>query len=230
MYKTYRTGKVTTEVLRGIDLDIEEGELVAIIGPSGSGKTTLLHAIGGLDSDYTGTVEVDGKDLHALSDVELSNYRNRTVGFVFQHFYLLPHLTCLENVALPHVFTRAEPLEDDALHKRGMEVLEQVDLVEKAQDPPTTLSGGQRQRIAIARALFNRPRLLLCDEPTGNLDSKLGASILGLFRDLNEQNGITVLIVTHDPNIAAAARRQILVADGRLASSDDSEAVEEVGQ
>jgi ABC-type lipoprotein export system ATPase subunit len=202
MYKTYRTGKVTTEVLRGIDLDIEEGELVAIIGPSGSGKTTLLHAIGGLDSDYTGTVEVDGKDLHALSDVELSNYRNRTVGFVFQHFYLLPHLTCLENVALPHVFTRAEPLEDDALHKRGMEVLEQVDLVEKAQDPPTTLSGGQRQRIAIARALFNRPRLLLCDEPTGNLDRTSAASVADLLLDLHQKLNTILLVVTHSPALA----------------------------
>jgi ABC-type lipoprotein export system ATPase subunit len=235
MHKSYRTGKVATEVLRGIDLDIDEGELVAIIGPSGSGKTTLLHAIGGLDSDYTGTVEVDGKDLHALSDAELSDYRNRTVGFVFQHFYLLPHLTCLENVTLPHVFSRAEQMQDGELRKRGMEVLEQVDLTEKAEDPPTTLSGGQRQRIAIARALFNRPRLLLCDEPTGNLDSKLGASILALFRDLNEQQGITVLIVTHDPNIAAATRRQILVADGRLANEGvddehDEQPAQEVGQ
>ncbi len=222
MHKSYRTGKVATQVLRGIDLDIEDGELVAIVGPSGSGKTTLLHAIGGLDTDYTGTVEVDGKDLHELSDAELSDYRNRTVGFVFQHFYLLPHLTCLENVTLPHVFSRGEQLPDGELRKRGLEVLAQVDLTEKAEDPPTTLSGGQRQRIAIARALFNRPRLLLCDEPTGNLDSKLGAAILGLFRDLNAQQGITVLIVTHDPNIAAAARRQILVADGKLATPSDN--------
>ena len=240
MYKTYHTGKVSTEVLRGIDLDIDEGDFVAIIGPSGSGKTTLLHAIGGLDADYTGTVEVEGKDLHKMSDVELSDYRNRTVGFVFQHFYLLPHLTCLENVTLPYVFSRSEQLADGDLRKRGIGVLEQVDLVEKADDRPTTLSGGQRQRIAIARALFNRPRLLLCDEPTGNLDSKLGASILGLFRRLNEDQGITVLIVTHDPSIAAATSRQIVVADGKLASSDrvthhdDIEAtepmVEEVGQ
>jgi ABC-type lipoprotein export system ATPase subunit len=244
MYKTYRTGKVATEVLRGIDLDIEDGELVAIVGPSGSGKTTLLHAIGGLDADYTGKVEIDGRDLHELSDVELSDYRNRTVGFVFQHFYLLPHLSCIENVSLPHVFSRAEQLHDGELRKRALEVLEQVDLVEKAEDPPTTLSGGQRQRIAIARALFNRPRLLLCDEPTGNLDSKLGASILGLFRQLNEEQGITVLIVTHDPNIASAARRQVLVADGKLATQsgprgpmphrdeveEPDEAVEEVGQ
>jgi putative ABC transport system ATP-binding protein len=219
MHKTYHTGKVATEVLRGIDLDIDEGDFVAIIGPSGSGKTTLLHAIGGLDAEYTGTVEVEGKDLHKMSDVELSDYRNRTVGFVFQHFYLLPHLTCLENVTLPHVFSRADQMADDDLRKRGMEVLAQVDLVEKADDPPTTLSGGQRQRIAIARALFNRPRLLLCDEPTGNLDSKLGASILALFRQLNEEHGITVLIVTHDPAIAAATDRQVVVADGKLAST-----------
>lgn len=229
MHKTYHTGKVATEVLRGIDLDIDEGDFVAIIGPSGSGKTTLLHAIGGLDAEYTGTVEVEGKDLHKMSDVELSDYRNRTVGFVFQHFYLLPHLTCLENVTLPHVFSRAEQLAEDALRKRGMEVLEQVDLVEKADDPPTTLSGGQRQRIAIARALFNRPRLLLCDEPTGNLDSKLGASILALFRQLNEEHGITVLIVTHDPAIAAATSRQVVVADGKLASNGDDTPTDDAG-
>ena len=216
MHKTYRTGKVETEVLRGVDLDIDEGEFVAIVGPSGSGKTTLLHAVGGLDSDYSGTVEVDGKDLHKLSDVELSSYRNRTVGFVFQHFYLLPHMTCLENVMLPALFTRGEQEDDEKLRKRAMEVLEHVDLTEKANDPPTTLSGGQRQRIAIARALFNEPRLMLCDEPTGNLDSKLGESILKLFTDLNEEKGITVLIVTHDPGIAASTKRQVLVKDGKL--------------
>jgi ABC-type lipoprotein export system ATPase subunit len=216
MHKTYRTGKVETEVLNGVDLDIDEGEFVAIVGPSGSGKTTLLHAVGGLDSDYSGTVEVDGKDLQKLSDAELSSYRNQTVGFVFQHFYLLPHLTCLENVMLPAVFSRGEPQPDDKLRERALKVLEQVDLPEKANDPPTTLSGGQRQRIAIARALFNRPKLMLCDEPTGNLDSKLGASILKLFTALNEDEGITVLIVTHDPAIAASTRRQILVEDGKL--------------
>ena len=222
MRKSYRTGKLVNEVLKGVDLDIDGGEFVSIIGPSGSGKTTLLHTIGGLDSDYQGKVEVDGEDLHALSDAKLSDYRNRKVGFVFQSFYLLPHLTCIENVALPARFGRGNGvLEHDAAIERAREVLEQVDLADKLHDPPTTLSGGQRQRVAIARALFNRPSLMLADEPTGNLDSKMGANIIELFRRLNESEQITVLIVTHDPAIASSTRRKILVADGKLTEVED---------
>ncbi len=217
MRKSYRTGKVVNEVLRGVDLDVEDGELVAIVGPSGSGKTTLLHTIGGLDTHYEGRVEVDGRDLRGLDDLTLSTYRNEEVGFVFQQFYLLPHLTCLENVALPSIFARGRgTLDYEAATARARDVLEQVDLADKLHDPPTTLSGGQRQRVAIARALFNRPRLMLCDEPTGNLDSKMGAAIMGLLRRLNDEKGITVLIVTHDPEIAASTRRCIRVADGRI--------------
>ncbi len=217
MHKSYRTGKLDNEVLRGVKLDISAGELVAIVGPSGSGKTTLLHAIGGLDSDYTGTVEVDDKDLHKLDDKGLSDYRNRFVGFVFQSFYLLPHLTCLENVVLPALFGRGDAvLADDAARARGREVLAQVGLEDRADSKPTTLSGGQRQRIAIARALFNKPRLMLCDEPTGNLDTKTGAQIVELFRGLNRDAGITILIVTHDPRISQATDRTIRVEDGQL--------------
>jgi len=217
MHKSYRTGKLVNEVLRGIDLDVADGEFLSIVGPSGSGKTTLLHAIGGLDSDYTGKVEVDGKDLHDLPDTGLSNYRNRFVGFVFQSFYLLPHLTCMENVVLPALFARGDGvLADDAAHTRAREVLAHVGLEDRARDRPTTLSGGQRQRIAIARALFNRPRLMLCDEPTGNLDTKTGAQIVELFRRLNKDAGITVLIVTHDPRISQATDRTIRVEDGQL--------------
>jgi ABC-type lipoprotein export system ATPase subunit len=217
MFKSYRTGKLVNEVLRGIDLDVDDGEFLSIVGPSGSGKTTLLHAIGGLDTDYTGKVEVDGKDLHELPDTGLSSYRNRFVGFVFQSFYLLPHLTCMENVILPALFARGDGvLPDDAAHGRAREVLAHVGLEDRAGDRPTTLSGGQRQRIAIARALFNRPRLMLCDEPTGNLDTKTGAQIVELFRRLNKDAGITVLIVTHDPRISQATDRTIRVEDGQL--------------
>lgn len=217
MHKAYRTGKLVNEVLRGIDLDIATGEMVSIMGPSGSGKSTLLHAIGGLDSDYTGEITVDGRNLHELGDVDLSGYRNRFVGFVFQAFYLLPHMTVLENVALPAVFARGDAtLADAAIRTRAQEVLDEVELGARADSKPTTLSGGQRQRVAIARALFNRPKLMLCDEPTGNLDSKMGGQILELFRRLNRRENITVLIVTHDPKIAEATTRRLRVDDGLL--------------
>ncbi|MEM9462143.1 MAG: ABC transporter ATP-binding protein [Myxococcota bacterium] len=217
MHKSYRTGKLVTPVLHGVDLDIAQGEMVSIVGPSGSGKSTLLHAIGGLDRDYEGTIEVDGRDLRAMSDVELSEYRNRYVGFVFQTFNLLPHRTCAENVALPALFARGEGTltPSDAL-ARARDVLGRVDLSDKVDARPTTLSGGQRQRVAIARALFNRPRLMLCDEPTGNLDSVMGRAILDLFVRLGEEDGITVVIVTHDPTIANATQRTVRVQDGRV--------------
>jgi len=218
MHKSYTTGKLVTEVLRGVDLDIDDGEFISIIGPSGSGKSTLLHAVGGLDSDYTGTIEVDGRNLAKLDDAQLSAYRNETVGFVFQSFYLLPNLTCIENIALPSVFKRGAELPHQEAVSRARDVLAEVGLAEKANALPTTLSGGQRQRVAIARALFNRPKVMLCDEPTGNLDSKTGAAVIELFRKLNEEDRITVLIVTHDPRIASSTPRKILVADGELTS------------
>ncbi len=217
MRKSYRTGKLVNEVLRGVDFEVDHGELVSIVGPSGSGKSTLLHAVGGLDRDYEGSIEVDGRDLRSLSDDALSDYRNRSVGFVFQSFYLLPHLTVLENVALPAVFTRGtQRLGDAAATARAREVLEQVELGARTDSTPTMLSGGQRQRVAIARALFNRPTLMLCDEPTGNLDSKMGAQILALFHALNRDAHITVMIVTHDSRISAATPRTLRVEDGAL--------------
>jgi putative ABC transport system ATP-binding protein len=217
MRKTYRTGKVENEVLCGVDFEIADGEFISIVGPSGSGKSTLLHAIGGLDTDYGGSIEVDGKDLRGLSDKELSDYRNRNIGFVFQSFYLLPHLTVLENVALPAVFARSgKPMDHAAATARAKAVLEQVELTEKTDSTPTMLSGGQRQRVAIARALFHEPRVMLCDEPTGNLDSKMGAQIIEIFRKLNHEAKITVLIVTHDPRISAATTRTLRVDDGTL--------------
>lgn len=227
MEKSYRTGKLVNKVLHGVDLDIDAGEFVAIIGPSGSGKSTLLHALGGLDRDFTGSVEVDGRDLHKMSDVQLSDYRNRHVGFVFQSFNLLQHLSCRENVALPAQFARGEDLPSpEAAAKRAAEMLERVGLEDKIDALPNTLSGGQKQRVAIARALFNRPRLMLCDEPTGNLDSKTGSHILGLFRDLNKEDGITLLIVTHDPRISEIAPRTIRVEDGQLFEAKDTKATD----
>jgi putative ABC transport system ATP-binding protein len=217
MHKSYRTGKLVTPVLHGVDLDIEDGEIVSIVGPSGSGKSTLLHAIGGLDRDYEGAIEIDGRELQSMSDVELSRYRNEHVGFVFQTFNLLNHQTCAENVALPALFARGKELVSrDAALARAREVLARVELADKVDAPPTMLSGGQRQRVAIARALFNHPRLMLADEPTGNLDSVMGATIIELFRRLNEEDGITVVIVTHDPTIAASTQRTVRVQDGRV--------------
>ncbi|MBL4686303.1 MAG: ABC transporter ATP-binding protein [Nannocystaceae bacterium] len=224
MEKSYRTGKLVNKVLHGVDLEVSDGEFVAIVGPSGSGKSTLLHALGGLDRDYTGLVEIDGKDLHKLSDVELSNYRNRDVGFVFQAFNLLAHLTCRENVALPAQFSRGETTATAAeSSKRAQAMLERVGLADKVDAQPNTLSGGQKQRVAIARALFNTPRMMLCDEPTGNLDSKTGEQILDLFRELNDKDGITVLIVTHDPRISELAGRTVRVEDGHLYEGADDE-------
>jgi putative ABC transport system ATP-binding protein len=234
--KTYRSAKVTNEVLRDVDLEIADGELVSVVGPSGSGKTTLLHAVGGLDTDYEGDVFVDGKNLRKLDDAALSTYRNRDVGFVFQSFYLLPHLTCQENVALPALFARGDDaLSHRAALKRASEVLTQVDLADKIDARPTTLSGGQRQRVAIARALFNRPKLMLCDEPTGNLDSVMGKTIIELFRTLNETEKITMIIVTHDPSVSALTPRTIVCRDGKLvdelvASTTEVTAAQEVGR
>lgn len=224
MHKSYRTGKLVTPVLFGVDVDIDDGEMVSIVGPSGSGKSTLLHAIGGLDRDYEGTIEVGGRDLCKMSDADLSDYRNRHVGFVFQAFNLLPHRTCAENVALPALFSRGEnqSTASQALAK-ARKALSRVGLAEKVDAPPTTLSGGQRQRVAIARALFNQPKLMLCDEPTGNLDSAMGATILDLFRRLNKEDGITVVIVTHDPAIAASTQRVIRVQDGRVLEVTDDD-------
>jgi ABC-type lipoprotein export system ATPase subunit len=215
--KRYTTHKVVNEVLKGIDLDIADGEFVAIVGRSGSGKTTLLNIIGALDTDYEGSVEVDGRDLRKLDDAGVSDYRNRNIGFVFQSFHLLEHMTCRENITLPALFARGEGLLDAAAAaKRADEVMREVDLTEKTDALPNTLSGGQKQRVAIARALFQRPKVMICDEPTGNLDSSTAQQILGLFRRLNEEHGITLVIVTHDDMISKACKRIVRIDDGRL--------------
>ncbi len=214
LHKSYRSGDGSSqEVLRGVDLDIGRGEFVSVVGRSGSGKTTLLNIIGGLDSDYRGDVEVEGKRLHEMSDLEASAYRNNHVGFVFQSFHLFEYMSCLENVLLPSLFDRKGVAPQEA-RARALDLLDQVGIAEKAEQPPMNLSGGQKQRVAIARALFNRPSMMICDEPTGNLDRRSGDAILELFRKLNVEDEITLLIVTHDPLIADAASRCVRIEDG----------------
>ena len=213
LHKSYRTGKSELPVLLGVDLEIASGEFVAITGRSGSGKSTLLGILGGLDTDFRGEVEVAGQDLRKLDDAGLSVYRNRTVGFVFQSFHLLDHLSCLDNVMLPSLFARdaGAPTE---LAARGRMLLEKVGIAEKAGARPSTLSGGQKQRLAIARALFGKPSLLIGDEPTGNLDSTSANSVMELFTSLCKDEKVTLVLVTHDPGIAVQADRVIEIVDG----------------
>ena len=212
--RKYGRGEEATEALRSVDLDIADGAFVKVVGTSGSGKTTLLNVIGGLDTAYSGTAEVAGRDLKTMSDRELSRFRNRTVGFVFQHFHLLDHLDALRNVALAGFFSDGD--ERRSL-ERAEEVLVRVGLGDKLTQRPGQLSGGQKQRVAIARALFNRPRLVLADEPTGNLDTRTGGQIIGLFQELTREDGLTVVAVTHEDQLFRQADRTVRLEDGRVA-------------
>lgn len=204
------------EVLRGASLTLARGELVALVGRSGSGKSTLLAVLGGLDREYSGQVRVFDRELATLSDAELSQLRNERIGFVFQSFHLLDHLSALENVLLPNAFA-ATPLSPAAATERAREALSRVDLADRAAARPPTLSGGQKQRVALARALFFRPQLLLCDEPTGNLDVDTGQKIIDLFHTLNQREGLTLLLVTHEPRVAAVASRVLRIEAGQIA-------------
>jgi ABC-type lipoprotein export system ATPase subunit len=206
--------------LADVSLSIFAGELVSIVGTSGSGKTTLLNMVGGLDRAYEGSVRVFGRDLRVMRDNELSAFRNETIGFVFQHFHLLPHLTCVENVLLPSYFSHHGGAE--AL-RHATEVLDKVGLSEKATVKPGNLSGGQKQRVAIARALLHRPRIILCDEPTGNLDRKTGEQILDIFARLNREDGITVFIITHEEHVARATRRTVRLEGGSVVPEGTTE-------
>ena len=220
VYKSYRMGVTKVKVLKGLDLAVERGEFAAIVGASGSGKSTLLHILGALDKPDKGIVQFEGRDLGRQSGRELNRFRNRMVGFVFQFYHLLDELSVLENVFLPAMASRSI-LGWFGCRKwaknRARELLEQLGLAERAMHKPYQLSGGERQRVAIARALMNEPRLLLADEPTGNLDSATGNGILDVFEKLNTA-GQTIIMVTHDQRIAARARRIITLADGRIKS------------
>jgi putative ABC transport system ATP-binding protein len=217
LHKRYEDGGVVAHVLRDLDLSVSPGELVALVGKSGSGKSTLLNILGGLDQDYDGQVEVAGVDPRTLSDAALSRFRHETVSFIFQAFHLLPHLSVMENVMLASWFDASERLGDgSARSARALELLEKVGLAERAESQPGQLSGGEKQRVAIARALFTRPRLLLADEPTGSLDSEKGAEVLRTLTELSRAEGVTVIVVTHDDDVAARCGRVVRIADGGI--------------
>ena len=211
--KTYKMGDVLVPALRGVTFKVAKGEILAVFGSSGSGKSTLLHILGALDRADEGEVFVDGVDLSTLSDNELADVRLRKVGFVFQFFNLLPRLTALRNVELP--LTLAD-VSDKECHEKASEVLKLVGLEGRVDHRPTELSGGEQQRVAIARALVNDPRIILADEPTGNLDTKTGFEIAQLMKRLNEEKGQTFVVVTHDPAIAETADRIIYLKDGLI--------------
>jgi len=211
--KTYDTGKVMVEALRGVDLEVNRGEMVAVMGPSGSGKTTLLNTLSGLDEIDEGVIEIDGRDLAKMKDRERTLYRASNMGFVFQFYNLLPVLTAVENVEMPLLLSGKRVNAKDA-RKRAREALAAVGLADQADQLPGELSGGQRQRVTIARALVNSPAIVWADEPTGDLDSKTAQDILDLMRKLNRENGQTFVIVTHDPEIGAQCDRIITIRDG----------------
>ncbi|HSK27431.1 MAG TPA: ABC transporter ATP-binding protein [Jiangellales bacterium] len=211
--RSYRMEGVSVDALRGVDLRIDPGEMVAVIGPSGSGKSTLMNVLGCLDRPTLGTVRVDGHDVSTLSDTELARLRNRTIGFVFQSFQLLQRTSAVDNVALPLVYRGVRRPERKVMAR---EALESVGLGHRLDHRPAQLSGGEQQRVAIARALVGGPRVLLADEPTGNLDSRTSEDVMAIFERLNADLGVAVVLVTHEAEVAAHARRRIAVRDGLI--------------
>ncbi len=216
--KTYQMGDITVRALRGVSFTIARGELVAIMGPSGSGKSTLMNTLGCLDKPTSGIYKIEGVDVSRMSDAQLATVRNRKIGFVFQSFNLLPKLTALENVELPMLYAGLRNRR-----KRATAALEAVGLGSRLDHKPKELSGGQQQRVAVARSLVNDPAIILADEPTGNLDTRSSVEVMQIFQRLNAEQGITVIFVTHEPEIAEHTRRVIRVRDGVLARDEPVE-------
>jgi putative ABC transport system ATP-binding protein len=219
LHKVYRMGDVEVYALRGLSLDIGPGEFVAVMGASGSGKSTFMNIVGCLDRPTSGSYFLEGQEVGSLSPDEWAHMRNRKIGFVFQGFNLLPRTSALENVELPMMYNG---LHGAGRHQRALEALSLVGLADRVHHAPNQLSGGQQQRVAIARALVNHPALILADEPTGNLDSKTSAEIMELFQSLNASEGLTIVLVTHEADIAAYAGRQIHFRDGLVVSDQIS--------
>lgn len=212
--KVYDLGEVKVEALKNANLTVEQGEYVALIGPSGSGKSTLMNTLGCLDRPTSGSYKLAGEEVATMSRDERARIRNQRIGFVFQNFNLLARTSAVENVELPLCYTRGVSAAER--HRRAIEKLQLVGLGERLDHQPSQLSGGQQQRVAIARALVNEPAILMGDEPTGNLDSKTSREVISLFRELNEKNGITVILVTHDQNVARNAKRIVVLRDGQI--------------
>jgi len=215
--RTYRLGEIQVFALRGVSFQIQAGELLAVMGPSGSGKSTLMNILGALDQADSGQYLLDGEEVGQLRDDQLANIRNRKIGFVFQTFNLLPRTTALANCEMPLIYSGVSARER---HERAVAALESVGLAERIRHHPNELSGGQQQRVAIARALVNNPAIILADEPTGNLDSASGIEIMRILQTLNSKQGITILLVTHDPFIARHTRRVLRLSDGKVVGDD----------
>jgi putative ABC transport system ATP-binding protein len=211
--RSYRLEGVTVDALRGVSLTVERGDYAAIVGPSGSGKSTLMHLLGGLDRPTTGTLRVGGRDVAAMTEDELAQVRNETIGFVFQSFQLLARTSAVDNVGMPLIYRGVRRSER---RRRAQTALERVGMGHRLDHRPNELSGGEQQRVAIARALVGEPQVLLADEPTGNLDTRTGSEVMTLLERLNAEQGVAVVLVTHDLEVAARARRQVRVRDGRL--------------